>query len=100
MVSEKGSYVNLGNALQAPETIIVILPAEPITAPDGIMIYRTMIGSIHMSPTDGQPLGDKEHPLEVRKGGLGNLEGSFKDQEAGKVSTVKYVVRIAETEGQ
>ncbi|KAJ5981147.1 hypothetical protein N7522_013962 [Penicillium canescens] len=72
-----------------------------------------------MPPTEGKALGDKEfgaaffqfigrglaqgwfsgHPYEVRKGGLGGVEGALKDLEAGKASAVKYVVRIAETEG-
>lgn len=118
-VSEKGSYVNLGAALDAPGRITVVLPAEADTTPEGISIHRTMVGSVHMPPAEGQTLGDKEfgaaffqfigrglaqgwftgHPSEVRKGGLGGLEGALKDLEAGKASAVKYVVRIADTEG-
>ena len=118
-VSEKGSYVNLGAALDAPGRITVVLPAEADKTPEGISIHRTMVGSVHMPPAEGQTLGDKEfgaaffqfigrglaqgwftgHPSEVRKGGLGGLEGALKDLEAGKASAVKYVVRIADTEG-
>ncbi|CAG7964765.1 unnamed protein product [Penicillium olsonii] len=117
-VSEKGSYVNLGAALDAPGRITVVLPAED-QVPEGISIHRTMVGTVHMPPAEGQKLGDKEfgaaffqfigrglaqgwfsgHPSEVRKGGLGGLEGALKDLEAGKASAVKYVVRIADTEG-
>lgn len=117
-VSEKGSYVNLSAVLDAPGRITVVLPVDTQT-PDGIEIHRTMVGSVHMAPAEGQKLGDKEfgaaffqfigrglaqgwftgHPVEVRKGGLGGLEGALKDLEAGKASAVKYVVRIGETEG-
>ncbi|KAJ5276942.1 hypothetical protein N7524_003095 [Penicillium chrysogenum] len=118
-VSEKGSYVNLGAALDAPGRITVVLPAEPDKVKEQISIHRTMVGSVHMAPAEGQALGDKEfgaaffpfigqglaqgwfsgHPYEVRKGGLGGLEGALKDLEAGKASAVKYLIKIAETEG-
>jgi NADPH2:quinone reductase len=119
-VSEKGSYVNLGAALDAPGRVNVVLPAEEgAKIPDGISIHRTMVGSVHNPPAEGQVLGDKEfgaaffqfigrglaqgwfsgHPFEVREGGLGGLEGALKDLRAGKASAVKYVVRISETEG-
>ncbi|CAG8074422.1 unnamed protein product [Penicillium salamii] len=118
-VSEKGSYLNLGAALEAPGRITVVLPGGEYQTPDGISIHRTMVGSVHMPPPEGQKLGDKEfgaaffqfigrglaqgwfsgHPTEVRKGGLGGLEGALKDLEAGKASAVKYVVRIADTDG-
>ncbi|KAH9209020.1 chaperonin 10-like protein [Leptodontidium sp. 2 PMI_412] len=39
------------------------------------------------------------HPYEVAKGGLAGLEGALKDLEAGKISTTKYVLRLAETPG-
>ncbi|CAG8058839.1 unnamed protein product [Penicillium salamii] len=118
-VSEKGSYLNLGAALEAPGRITVVLPGGEYQTPDGISIHRTMVGSVHTPPPEGQKLGDKEfgaaffqfigrglaqgwfsgHPTEVRKGGLGGLEGALKDLEAGKASAVKYVVRIADTDG-
>jgi NADPH:quinone reductase-like Zn-dependent oxidoreductase len=118
-VSEKGSHVNLGAALTKPGAITTVLPTESDEAADGIAIRRTMVGSVHMPPAEGKALGDKEfgaaffqfigrglaqgwfsgHPYEVRKGGLGGVEGALKDLEAGKASAVKYVVRIAETEG-
>jgi len=118
-VSEKGSYVNLGAALDAPGRITVVLSADADKVPDGISIHRTMVGSVHMAAGEGQSIGDKEfgaaffqfigrglaqgwfsgHPFEVRKGGLSGLEGALKDLEAGKASAVKYVVIIAGTEG-
>lgn len=118
-VTEKGSYVTLGAALDAPGKITVILPAEADKVKEQISIHRTMVGTVHMPPAEGQALGDKEfaaaffqfigrglaqgwfsgHPYEVRKGGLGGIEGALKDLQAGKASAVKYVVKIAETEG-
>ncbi|KAJ6091549.1 hypothetical protein N7467_003518 [Penicillium canescens] len=118
-VSEKGSHVNLGAALTKPGAITTVLPTQSDETADGIAIRRTMVGSVHMPPAEGKALGDKEfgaaffqfigrglaqgwfsgHPYEVRKGGLGGVEGALKDLEAGKASAVKYVVRIAETEG-
>src|SRR4051812_45763164 len=118
-VSEKGSHVNLIAALTKPGAITTVLPTPSDEAADGIAIRRTMVGSVHTPPAEGKALGDKEfgaaffqfigrglaqgwfsgHPYEVRKGGLGGVEGALKDLEAGKASAVKYVVRIAETEG-
>ncbi|KAJ5960712.1 Polyketide synthase enoylreductase [Penicillium vulpinum] len=118
-VSEKGSYLNLGAALDAPGKIAVVLPAGVDEAREQITIHRTMVGSVHQPPAEGQSLGDKEfaaalfqfigrglaqgwfsgHPYEVREGGLGGLEGALKDLEAGKASAVKYVIKISENEG-
>ena len=41
----------------------------------------------------------KSHPYEVVPGGLGGVEQGLKDLKEGKASAVKYVFRIAETEG-
>lgn len=118
-VSERGSYVNLSAVLDTPGKITVVLPAAADETYEGVEIRRTMVGSVHMPPPEGQALGDKEfgaamyqfigrglaqgwfsgHPYEVRKGGLNGLESALKDLEAGKTSAVKYVLRIAETEG-
>ncbi|KAJ5513831.1 hypothetical protein N7463_003383 [Penicillium fimorum] len=118
-VSERGSYETLGAALDKPGKITVVLRTEVDKVPEQISILQTAIPSVHMPPAEGQALGDKEfgaalfqfigqglnqgwfsgHPYEVRKGGLGGLEGALKDLEAGKASAVKYVIKIAETEG-
>jgi hypothetical protein len=36
----------------------------------------------------------KGHPFEIRKGGLGGVEGALADLKAGKASAVKYVFRV------
>jgi NADPH:quinone reductase-like Zn-dependent oxidoreductase len=118
-VSEKGSSVNLGAVLNVPGQITTVLPVDQDKVPEGILIKQTMVGSVHFEPSEGQGLGDKEfgaaffqfigrglasgwfsgHPFEVRGGGLNGLEGALKDLQAGKASAVKYVVKIADTEG-
>ncbi|KAJ5773699.1 hypothetical protein N7457_008595 [Penicillium paradoxum] len=118
-VSEKGSYVNISAALDTPGKIAVVLPATVDEAYEDIEIRQIMVGSVHAPPAEGQTLGDKEfgaaifqfigrglaqgwfsgHPHELRKGGLGGIESALKDLAAGKASAVKYVLRIAETEG-
>lgn len=119
-VSEKGSYQNLAAAMTAPAKITVVLPAEDGNSlPEGITIARTMVGTVHYNPAEGNTIDDREfgaaffaligrglaqgwfsgHPYEVRPGGLNGIEGALKDLEAGRASAVKYVVRIAETAG-
>ncbi|KAJ5550247.1 hypothetical protein N7461_004945 [Penicillium sp. DV-2018c] len=118
-VSEKGSYVNIAAVLDTPGAITVVLPTADYGSFEDIDIRRTNVGSVHAPPAEGQILGDKEfgaaffqfigrglaqgwfsgHPYEVRKGGLGAVEDALKDLQAGKASAVKYVFRIAETEG-
>ncbi|KAJ5618823.1 hypothetical protein N7510_002807 [Penicillium lagena] len=119
-VSEKGSFHNISAALTPPAKITTVLPTKDTdTFPAGIEIDRTMVGSVHNPPGEGKTIEDKEfgaaffpfigrglaqgwfsgHPFEVRQGGLNGLEGALKDLEDGKASAVKYVVRIADTEG-
>lgn len=119
-VSEHNSYLNISAALTAPATITTVLPTKGgDKIPDGINIDWTKVGSVHMDPAPGKTIEDREfgaaffqfigrglaqgwfsgHPYEVRPGGLNGLEGALRDLEAGKASAVKYVVRIAETDG-
>ena len=119
-ISEKGSCQNISAALTAPAKITTVLPTkEEEQSPDGIVIARTNVGSVHSPPTDGKTIEDREfgaafypliarglaqgwfsgHPYEVCPGGLGGLEGALRDLKDGKASAVKYVVRIGETQG-
>ena len=41
----------------------------------------------------------KAHPYEVVEGGLNGVETALKALRGGKVSAMKYVVRIADTPG-
>ncbi|KAJ5640176.1 uncharacterized protein N7484_008038 [Penicillium longicatenatum] len=118
-VSEKGSTENLRAALTAPGKITTVLPTDAEKDDNKIAVHRTMVGSVHDSPTEGKTIEDREfgaiffpflgrglaggwfsgHPHEVRPGGLGGLQGALQDLANGKASAVKYVVRIGETDG-
>lgn len=118
-VSEKGSFQNVFATLDKGAKFTHVLPLTGIDVPDGIEDRLTMVGSVHQPAPQGQVVGDQEfgtalfqlmgrglakgwfsgHPYEVRKGGLGGLEGVLKDLEAGKASAVKYVMRIGDTPG-
>lgn len=118
-VSEKGSYQNLAAALTAPATIATVLPSTDYEPPEGVVIDRVMVGSVHQPPTEGKTIEDQEfgaaffqllgrglaqgwysgHPYEVRENGLHGLQGALQDLKNGKASAVKYVVRIADTAG-
>lgn len=118
-VSEKGSYRNLGAVLTSPGTIATVLPSEDYQPPNGVVINRVMVGSVHQPPKEGETIADQEfgaaffqllgrglaqgwysgHPYEVRANGLDGLQGALHDLRDGKASAVKYVVRIAETPG-
>jgi len=39
------------------------------------------------------------HPLEIVPGGLGGVEQALRNLKDGKASAVKYVFKIADTEG-
>ena len=41
----------------------------------------------------------KGHPYQIVPGGLGGVQTALQDLKDGKASAVKYVLRIAETEG-
>lgn len=119
-ISEKGSSQNIAAAMTAPGKIAVVLqPKEGDTFPEGIITDRTMVGTVHFNPAEGKTIDDREfgaaffpligrglaqgwfsgHPYEVRPGGLNGVERALRDLEAGKASAVKYVVKIADTEG-
>ncbi|KAJ5949833.1 hypothetical protein N7454_001417 [Penicillium verhagenii] len=118
-VSEKGSWENLRATLTAPGKITTVLPCEGENDDNKIVIHRTMVGTVHMPPSEGLTIEDREfgaafypfigrglaggwfsgHPYEVRPGGLGGLQGALQGLADGKASAVKYVVRIGETEG-
>ncbi|KAJ5798539.1 uncharacterized protein N7503_007835 [Penicillium pulvis] len=118
-VSENGSTENLRAALTAPGKITTVLPTDGEGDDNKIAIHRTMVGTVHDSPTEGKTIEDREfgaiffpflgrglaggwfsgHPHEVRPGGLGGIQGALNDLADGKASAVKYVVRIAETAG-
>jgi len=110
--SEKGSYQNLSKVLGKGAIFTTILPLQDFTPPEGISHKLTMVGAAHMVETEdfaytffrlfGRGLEKgwfTPHPYEVIPGGLGGLEEGLKKLEAGKARAVKYVYRVAETEG-
>lgn len=118
-VSEKGSYVNICNAGLDPKTGSITLVLPPPTGwdqpfeeiPAGVKQSTTNVGSVHK---DWKDLGFvscryftrgleegwfRGQPQEVVPGGLGGVQTALENLRDGKASAVKYVFRIAETEG-
>ncbi|KAK7725392.1 hypothetical protein SLS57_003869 [Botryosphaeria dothidea] len=111
-VSEKGSYVNLGRVLAAGGTITLVLPFKDYEGiPEYVTQTITNVGAVH---TDAQDFGYvwfrvfakglrdgwfRAQPQEVVPGGLGGVRTALENLRDGKASAVKYVFRIAETEG-
>ncbi|KAI9730584.1 MAG: hypothetical protein M1834_005827 [Cirrosporium novae-zelandiae] len=127
-VSEGSSARNIGKVLDptAGSLLTYVLTLEKGVFPPAVKTNLTMVGDAHNpAPADseaakqGCKIGTPEfayvmfrffgrglakgwfegHPFEIRKGGLGGLEGGLKDLKAGKVSAKKFVYRIGETEG-
>lgn len=113
-VSENGSYVNLSRVIAPGGKIALVLPAKKYPEiPDAVQQETLSVGEVHGTPKD-QDFGHvffrliekglrdgwfKPHPHVVVPGGLGGLQQALTDLKGGKASAVKYVVRIAETEG-
>ena len=79
--------------------------------PEGVEQTTTQVGDAHGDAQDfafayfrymARGLQEgwfKGQRVEVVPGGLGGIEGALKNLKDGKASAVKYVFRIAETEG-
>lgn len=113
-VSEKGSFVNLSQVLAPGGKIGLVLPGKKYPEiPDSLEKKVVSVGAVHGEPQDqdfgyvffrliAKGLRDgwfKPHPHEVIPGGLGGLQQALSNLRDGKASGVKYVVRVAETEG-
>lgn len=115
-VSEKGSYQNIYKVLDPYSKIALVLPSN-VEVPETFTQSAIMVADVH--GVLGIKPGGKEfgyvfskyfgcvlqlgtftgHPYQVVPGGLGGVETALKDLKAGKASAVKYVFRIADTEG-
>ncbi|KAK8016920.1 hypothetical protein PG993_015109 [Apiospora rasikravindrae] len=117
-VSEHNSYVNLGKVLSVPEgddekaRLTLVLPGKVYEGiPGHVEQSTTMVGDVH---GDHQDFGHvyfrylargllegwfKPQPQEVIPGGLGGVQKGLENLRDGKARGVKYVFRIAETEG-
>jgi NADPH:quinone reductase len=116
-VSEKGSYQNICQVLsqKGGAAITLVLPGKKYDEiPSSITQSITTVGSVHGQPDDlallgfawyrlfGQGLREgwfSGHPHEVVAGGLGGVVEGLNNLKDGKASAVKYVYRVAETEG-
>ncbi|KAH0848350.1 hypothetical protein AYO21_04376 [Fonsecaea monophora] len=114
-VSEKGSYQNIIKVLDPYGHISLVLPGKKYEEiPKTVNQTLTTVGSVHGVPDDLSDfgyawfrlfsLGLKEgwfsgHPYEVVPGGLNGVQTGLENLLQGKASAVKYVYRIADTEG-
>lgn len=114
--SEHGSYTNLGKALDAEgkPTITVVLTLsdeEKAKVAPHVDVALTMVGAVHGDAKDfgfvyfrylGRALQEgwfKPQPQVVVPGGLAGVQKALEDLKEGRANAVKYVFRIADTEG-
>lgn len=127
-VSEHNSFVNISQVLDNKSgRITLVLPGKDYSAiPQGITKSITLVAQAHagtendpINKPTGTMVGNEEfaftffryfgrglekgffkpHPYEVVPGGLGGVEQGLKNLKDGEASAVKYVFRIADTEG-
>ena len=124
-VSEHNSFQNICEVLDnAKGQITLILPTMDYSdIPDTITKSITMVGSAHgnkeWQDKAGTLVGNedfaysffryfsrgldkgyfKPHPYEVVHGGLGGIQTGLQNLRDGKASAIKYIFRLAETEG-
>jgi NADPH2:quinone reductase len=127
-VTAKGSYQNLAQVLNTHGKIAVVLARKKYeNIPDSVELSYTQVGRVHSSSYPGingekrlsGTLNDEDfgpvmyrffarglskgwfkgHPYEVVPGGLKGIERALQNLKDGKASAVKYIFRIAETDG-
>lgn len=108
-VAHKSSTANIAEAMDGGK-IARTLPAEG-EVHKGIEQFQLSVSSVHGEQKDfgfamyqlfGRGLQDgwiQARPYEVVPDGLGGVEKALQNLKAGKASAIKYVFRIAETEG-
>lgn len=110
--SEKGSYLNICQALDPHGKITLVLPGKEYEGiPKTVQQSLTTVGSAHTDHKDfayiyfrymsrGMAEGwFKPHPVEIVPKGLEGVQGALDNLKAGKASAVKYVFKIADTPG-
>lgn len=116
-VSEKGSHANIVAVLADDAAVTNVLPVERF-APPGFKYpatYKptdwTMVGDVHGPQKEVgfiyfrwifRQIAEgkfKAHPYEVVPGGLAGVSQGLTNLKEGKASAVKYVFRIADTDG-
>jgi len=110
-VSEHNSYQNLCRVLPTGAKFNTVLGIRDYKVPDGITHAMTGVGRVHRDLKDfgfvyfryfGRGLAEgwfKAQPQEVVPGGLAGVEVGLTNLREGKGHGVKYVFRIADTEG-
>jgi NADPH:quinone reductase len=111
-VSNDQSYIILSKLLSPGAKLTVISPSNVFEGiPKTITWNRTRVGDSHLSGKDlafvfsryftkGLQEGwFRGQPQVVVPGGLGGVQAALADLKAGKAHGIKYVFRIAETEG-
>lgn len=115
-VSEGSSGTNIGEVLRRVGAkqgakVTFVLPGEKQGLPAGVEQSITMVGDVHTVSKDfgyvyfryfARGLQEgwfKPQRTEVVPGGLGGIQTALENLKAGRASAVKYVFRIAETEG-
>ena len=124
-VSEHNSFQNISQVLDPKSgQITLILPGKDYSAiPEGITKSTTYVGHSHSSKEwqeqTGTMVGNEDfaytffrffgrgldkgyfrpHPYEVVPGGLAGIESALRNLKEGKASAIKYVFRLADTEG-
>lgn len=114
-VSDQGSYVNIGKVMSNGGKIALVLPGKDYEGlPEGIEKSLTSVGSVHSKSEAEKDFGFvffryfsrglekgwfKPQRHEVVPGGLGGIEKALQNLKDGKASGVKYVFRIAQTDG-
>ncbi|KAF2173455.1 hypothetical protein M409DRAFT_15737 [Zasmidium cellare ATCC 36951] len=111
-VSEKGSYENICKVLEPKGKITLVLPGKEYPGiPESVQKSITRVGDVHGSKKDlgfvysryitrGLEEGwFKPQPQEIVPGGLGGIESALGKLKDGTASAVKYVFKVADTEG-
>lgn len=112
-VSEKGSYQNICQVLaKQGSKITLVLPGKKYDEiPASVEQTLTNVGCVHKDSKDfgfvffryfSRGLAEgwlHGQPQELVPGGLGGIQSALEKLKAGKANAVKYVFRIADTEG-
>jgi NADPH:quinone reductase-like Zn-dependent oxidoreductase len=109
--AEKSSFANLYKVLEPQGSkMTVVLHPDP-AKPTGITQSQTQVGDAHKNQKDlafvffrlitrGLEEGwFKPHPHEVIPGGLGGVQEALTRLKEGKASAIKYIFKIADTQG-
>ncbi|TRX96115.1 hypothetical protein FHL15_002839 [Xylaria flabelliformis] len=110
-VSKPWSYINIFKALADSARITFVQDVEANQVPSHIEHSRTRVGSVHQDAKNfgyvyfryfARGLQEgwlRPRPQEAVPGGLGGIQQALKNLKHGKANAVKYVFRIADTEG-